>query len=130
MMSDPDFNLRFVEGLREEEPRRCRRVKRMTFGSHDDGLLVRVDPSYSGRYYGLSQVNIHFLLLSPKYQGDSLFPVSEWPEHVSVFLPLIDAPDLQDSLALNEVRKIAFGTIDLDGGDAWPAKDVRLTRPD
>jgi hypothetical protein len=69
-------------------------------------------------------------LLSPNYQGDSLFPVSEWPEHVYVFLPLIDAPDLQDSLAPNEVRKIAFGIIDLDDGNALSAKSVGYTRPD
>jgi hypothetical protein len=129
-MSDPDFNLRFVEGFHEEEPRRCWRVKRMPIGAHNDGLLVSVQPSFSGRLYGLSHVDIPFLLVSPKYQEDSLFPVSQWPEHVYVFLPLIDAPDAQDSLAANEVRKIAFGIIDLDHGNALPAKNVGYTRPD
>jgi hypothetical protein len=92
----------------------------MHFGTFEDGLLVKVDPPFSGGDYGLSQAHIPFLLLSPKYQGDSLFPVSNWPEHVYIFLPLIDGAEIRDRLALNEVRKIAFGIIYLDNVNAHP----------
>jgi hypothetical protein len=129
-MSDPDFNLLFVEGFCEEEPRRCWRTKRMAFGTFQDGLLVKVDPPCSGGDYGLSQVHMPFLLLSPKYQGDSLFPVSKWPEHVYILLPVIDGVEIRDCLALNEVRKIAFGTIYLDNVNARPPMHARYTQPD
>ncbi len=128
-MNVPEFCLKFIEGFHEEEPRRCWRVKRLSIGVPADGLLVRVEPPCSGRNYGLGDSDIHFLLLSPKYQGDSLFPISEWPLDVYVFLPAITEPQTHEVLALTDVKKIAFGEIYLDSGSPTKRSGPRLTNP-
>ena len=128
-MNVPEFCLRFIEGFYEEEPRRCWRVKRLSIGVPADGLLVRVEPPCSGRNYGLDNSGIHFLLVSPKYQGDSLFPINEWPLVVYVFLPVVSEPETREVFSLTEVKKIAFGEIYLDGNTRSKLSAARLTNP-
>jgi hypothetical protein len=129
MTSQPDFCLHFVEGFFDEKPRRCWRTKKIAFGVQAGGLVVRIDPPCSGSNYGLVDRDISFLLLSPKYQENSLFPVNEWPQDVYIFLPLIDGPELRDSLAQHEVRKIAFGEISLDNKTKTGMSSFRTTNP-
>ena len=128
-MSEPEFYLKFTEGLHDEGPRHCWRIKELPFGVPANGLLVKVEPPCSGRNYGLSDSDIHFLLVSPKYQGDSLFPISEWPLDVYVFLPMISDPDIREVLSLHEVKKIAFGEIYLDGNLRTKPSRPRPTNP-
>lgn len=48
-------------------------------------LWVRVDPPVIGQTYGLGQDDITDLLLSPHFEGDSLFPISKFPTHVYIY---------------------------------------------
>ena len=128
-MNDAEFYLKFTEGFHDEEPRHCWRIKELGFGVPADGLLVKVEPPCSGRRYGLSDSDIHFLLVSPKYQGDSLFPVSEWPLDVCVFLPMVTDSDTREVLSLHEVKKIALGEIYRDGNLRTKSSRPRLINP-
>jgi hypothetical protein len=84
-------------------------------------MLVKATPPLLGRSYGLDGEDKDMLILSPKYQDGSLFPISEWPLDVYIFLPLITEIGLQEALEPSEVKKIAFGELCLE--------DTRRTQP-
>lgn len=120
---DSDFHLKFIEGFHELTPRRCTRVKRIAFGQHNNGLLVRISPAYPAGTFRASGKTNDLLLLSPHFQCDSLFPVNEWPLDVYVYFPMVDGVESRDRLEQNEILKIAFGMIYRDRDDAPIAND-------
>lgn len=114
-MNGSGFYLKFVEGLAREEPRFCMPIRRLTLNGYGNvALVVKVTPPCSGRRYGPTDADVNYLVLSPMFSHQSLFPVSKWPEDVYVFAPHVENPELRDSLALEEVKKIAFGEIHHD----------------
>ena len=65
--------------------RQCWNVRRLGDGIRDDYLLVRVAPPFEGEKYGRrSDETIDHVLLCARHRGHTLFPVTEWPEHVYV----------------------------------------------
>jgi hypothetical protein len=65
--------------LREPyEPRACRKVRRLRSEFRDDLALVEVEPSLPRHVYGTDQ-DIRLLILASRHEGQSLFPIREWP---------------------------------------------------
>jgi len=111
-MQETEFYLHFIEGYHEEEPRRCSQAREIAFGDYGEyGLLVHVDPPCSGMWYRNSEFDMHYLLVSAMFEGQSISPIQKWPMNVYVFAPLIEDPEKRDFLSLKEVKKIAFGEI-------------------
>jgi len=110
---DSEFDLHFNEGFHQEMPRRCKRIRVVSFGSASKiaALLVRIDPPCSGELYGLNQRSIDSLVLSALFEGQSFFPVSKWPMQVHVYIPLVEAPELRDHINVAETKNIALGEI-------------------
>lgn len=77
-----EFYLRLEEG--EGEPRACWCKRRLRDARRDDWMLVAIEPPVIGQPYGLGGKDIYYLLLATRHQGQTLFPVSEWPAHVYV----------------------------------------------
>ncbi|MDR2880590.1 MAG: hypothetical protein LBV29_01640 [Azoarcus sp.] len=77
-MDNPDFFLASSEGYRLEEPRSCKRIKRVRSDNRDDLLLVKVEPPLIGQPYGLGGSDIDTLLFATRHKGDSLFPIMLW----------------------------------------------------
>ena len=48
-------------------------------------LWVKIDPPVSGQSYGLGEKDLTDILLLPHFQGDSLFPVNQFPLPVYVY---------------------------------------------
>jgi hypothetical protein len=114
-MSSPDFYLRFVEGFHDEDPRPCFLIKQIAIGERADNVLVKITPPCLGRNYELNFSEIDFLVLGPKYQDGSVTPVNKWPLTVYVWAPTIARAELRDQLDPNEVKKVAFGEVYIDG---------------
>ena len=110
-MDDPDFFLASSEGYLLEEPRRCRRIKRVRSGSRDDLLLVTVEPPLIGQHYGLGCLDIHTLLLAPRHKGASLFPIKQWPVFVNVARLLIQRPEERERFDESELESIAWAEL-------------------
>lgn len=115
-MNDSEFHLYFNEGFYQEEPRRCTRIKKVSFGSGSklEALLVRIQPPFPGERYGVKVEEIGALLLSPLFAGRSFFPVQKWPMDVHVYVPLIEKPEGRDHIDVAEVNNIALGEIRSD----------------
>lgn len=110
-MTECDFFLASSEGYQMEEPRRCKRVKRIRSAERDDLLLARIDPPLVGQLYGLGAENLDMVLLAPRHRGDSLFPIREWPVCVHVARLLIDNPAERDHLEDEEFELIAWAEL-------------------
>lgn len=110
----PDsFDLYFTEGLHQEMPRRCERIRSISFGSssHIAALLVKIDPPCSGELYGVNCRAIDSLLLSAVFKGQSFFPVERRPMQVHVYIPLVEAPEQCEHINVVETMNIALGEI-------------------
>ena len=110
-MDNPDFFLASSEGYRLEEPRRCKRIKRLRSNNRDDLLLVKVDPPLVGQLYGLGERDIDTLLVATRHKGDSLFPIKEWPVFVHVARLLVDHPEEREQIDDNEFESIAWAEL-------------------
>jgi hypothetical protein len=117
-MSEPDFYLASTEGYGLEEPHRCWRLKRLATSQRDDLLLVRIDPPLPGQKYGLGNRDIEMVLVAPRHHGTSLFPIAAWPVYVHVARPLVEAPQLRQSLGSEELEEIAWAELYKTENDA------------
>jgi hypothetical protein len=110
-MDNPDFFLASSEGYRLEEPRSCKRIKRVRSDNRDDLLLVKVEPPLIGQPYGLGGRDIDTLLVVTRHKGDSLFPIKEWPVFVHVARLLIENPEERELIHDNEFESIAWAEL-------------------
>ena len=109
--SNPNFLLVFQEGFDVEASRRCWRVKRTAVAEHDDYLLVKVDPPIDRNNCGLPDSETRYLILAPRWVGDSLFEIREWPVFVNILFPLAPIPESTDRLRVEDVSFVAIGEI-------------------
>jgi hypothetical protein len=106
-MDNPDFFLASSEGYGLEEPRSCKRIKRVSSDYRDDLLLVKVEPPLIGQPYGLGSRDIDTLLVATRHKGAPLFPIKEWPGYVHVARLLIENPEQREQIHDNEFQLIA-----------------------
>jgi len=107
----PDFYLASSEGYGMEEPRRCWRLKRLRSDKRDDLLLIRIEPPLPGQKYGLGNQDVNVVLVAPRHQGATLFPINEWPLFVHVARLLIDNPQEQDRLHDRDFESVAWAEL-------------------
>jgi len=110
-MDSPDFFLASSEGYGLEEPRSCRRIKRVRSDFRDDLLLAKVEPPLIGQSYGLGGRDIRTLLIATRHEGDSLFPIRRWPVFVHVARLLIENPEQREQIHDDEFESIAWAEL-------------------
>jgi hypothetical protein len=92
-------------------PRKCWSVARLTDRARDGYMLVEIHPPVIGQPYGLGDEDIFFILLSSKWQGYSIFPVSHWPCTVYVIRVLDDHVLGVSSFETRQVEMMSWDTI-------------------
>jgi len=110
-MEKPDFYLASSEGYEMDEPRKCKRLKRLKSENRDDLLLIRIEPTINGQKYGLGGKDIDVVIVATRHKGDSLFPIKEWPVYVHVVRLLIDAPEADENVLDNELESIGWAEL-------------------
>jgi hypothetical protein len=112
METEPDF---FLSAAGENEglasPRACWEKARLKDQVRDDHMLIEIEPPVIGQNYGLGGKDITNLILSARHEGDSLFPVGEWPCHVYIARILDDAITKTLTFTRGQVEIIAWGMI-------------------
>ncbi len=81
-------------------------------------MLVDVAPPVVGQRFGLGGRDITDLVISARYRGSTLFPVSEWPCHV--YIARIRDPLIATTLTFTDgqVELIGWGMIFRSVADA------------
>ena len=111
-MGRPDFFLSTAgENQELSSPRACWAKDRLRDQVRDDYLLIEIEPPLIGQMYGLGGQDITRLILSTRFEGESLFPFKEWPCHVYVARILDDVITKTLVFTLGQVELIAWGTV-------------------
>jgi len=118
-----DFYLCLNEGT--GEARACWFKGRLhDTGRGDDCMVVAIEPPLIGQPYGLGSEDVHYLLLTTRWQGRTLWPISEWPAHVYVLRPLtkffLDQPEVDHT----QTQLIEWGMLYRTYADAIRSRNV------
>lgn len=112
MKQPPDF---FLSTAGEFEPlatpRACRERARLRDEHRDDYMLVEFEPPLPGQRFGLGEADITFLVLSSRHQGQTLYPMSEWPGHVYVARVVDNKVPAAGGLSKGQIELVAWGAI-------------------
>jgi len=106
----PDFYLVSTELREPYDPRACHVVRRLRSELRDDLALVEVLPTLPRHVYDTDE-EVRWLVLASRYQGASLFPVSEWP--LSVYICRLkgkDEPE-SDTIASEDLKILDWGEV-------------------
>ena len=109
-MSSPDFYLASSEGYSLENPRACRVIKRLKGDQRNDYLLVSIDPPLVGQPFGLGGTDLDQVIVAPRHEGESLFPIQRWPVFIHVARLLVPFVG-QDSIHSREMESIAWAEL-------------------
>lgn len=84
-VSQPDFYLFSTEGYHlNDQVRHCFMRQRLHSDRPDGFLLCDISPPLIGQQFGLGEEDISQVLMAIRYEGSSLFPISEWPLDIYV----------------------------------------------
>ena len=126
MGDDPDFYLSGAGEMRGQLaiPHACWEKGRLSDKTRITYMLIKIDPPVIGQEYGLGDKDISQLIISPRFQGSSLFPVSEWPCHVYITRILDETILKTMTFGRGQVEMIGWGTIfhTLDEATAYAAR--------
>jgi hypothetical protein len=104
------------------EPRACWCKGRLRDASRDDWMLVAIEPPVIGQPYGLGGEDIYYLLLATRFQGQTLFPISEWPPSVYVVRLLNKSIIDQREFDYTQTQLIDWGVLYPTYADALEGK--------
>lgn len=111
-MKDPDFFLSTAgEYAPLSEPRACCKKGRLSDSARNDYMLIEIDPPLFDQRFGIRDAHVTNLLLSTRYEGYTLYPISEWPSHVYVMRVLDDRILTTHLFTKEQVELIAWGLI-------------------
>ena len=112
MEQSPDFFLSCAGEYKPlTEPRACWVKARLRNANRDDYMLIEIDPALIGQSFGLADKNITQLIISARFEGYTLYPITRWPIPVYVSRILDDAILATLFAKRNQVELIAWGTI-------------------
>jgi len=92
-------------------PRACWTMARLRNEIRDDYMLIEIKPPLIGQRFGLADKDITQLIISTRFQGDTLYPISQWPVSVYVSRILDETILSRLSFKKNQVELIAWGMI-------------------
>lgn len=111
-MNDPDFfSSAKGESVELSIPRACWIRGRVSNSASDQHMLVEISPPLVGQMFGMGEADIVNLILSPKWEGYTLYPVRGWPCHVYVSRILDKAVFDTMTMAPAQVEVIAWASI-------------------
>ena len=111
MITNPDFFLNTTENGDLRELRACWRRGTLKDTRGTQYLVVEILPPFVGQTYGFGGEDLSRILLSPRHQRHSLFPISVWPEYVYVAALVDEAPLASGTATDEQVRLILWGTL-------------------
>ena len=113
MNDKPDFFLSAAGEMRGDltTPRQCWVKSRLRDSDRDDYFLIEVNPPVIGQEYGLGSSDISELILSARWQGHSLHPLSS--TSCSVYISRMLDDQVKETLAITkgQLELIGWGMV-------------------
>jgi hypothetical protein len=86
-------------------------ISRLRDEVRDDYMLIAIEPPLEGQRFGMGATEIKNLIICTRVQGQTLFPISEWPAFVYVARALDDAVLTSQAFTREQVELIAWGAL-------------------
>jgi hypothetical protein len=98
------------ESIELAEPRECWEIKRMRDAVRSDYMLISMEPPYRDPQ-GIGYRGVYKLVIATRFKGYSLYPITAWPCHVSVFLMPDESIDTGLEIASDQIRTVAWAML-------------------
>lgn len=92
-------------------PRACWQKARLRDEVRSDHMLIQIEPPLDGQRFGLGEADVTNLIISSRHQGQTLYPITEWPSFVYVARILDNAVLRSGAFTRNQVELLAWGTL-------------------
>lgn len=106
-----------LESTRFEPVRDCRLVKQLSFGTGKQCALMKINPPVVGQDFN-ERADIDTVLIANRHEGETLFPINEFPCFVFICRPLIKGIEGRETVAKDEVEIIGWGELYRSRSDA------------
>lgn len=129
MKKKPDFYLASTETYNRFEPRQCYIEKVITIdGREGKSLLARIEPKLIGQPYGMGGEDINHLIVTPRFEGQTLYPINEWPAYVYVSRivdeKLYNSIVSNERISSNDLQIILWGELYKEADEAEKASNI------
>jgi hypothetical protein len=98
------------ESIELAKPRECWEIKRMRDAMRTDYMLISMEPPYRDPH-GIGYRDIYKLVIATRFKGYSLYPITSWPCHVTVFLIANENIDAAVEIGLGQMRNVAWAML-------------------
>jgi hypothetical protein len=98
------------ESMELAKPRECWEIESMRGADRRDHMLISIEPPYRDPH-GIGYRDVYKLIIAPRYEGYSLYPISSWPCHVFVFLIADENVNAGSEIRPEQVRNVAWAIL-------------------
>ena len=98
------------ESIELAKPRECWEIKRMRDAVRADYMLISIEPPYR-EPQGIGYRDVYKLVIATRFRGYSLYPITSWPCHVSVFLMANEEIGTGLEIAAGQIRNVAWAML-------------------
>lgn len=116
-MSNETYYLSSLESQIFEPTRKCTFLKKLGFNTGKDCVIAEIDPPVIGQQFG-SGDDITYVVLANRHEGDTLFPIKEYPCFVFIARPLIENIFSSKIISKYDLQIMAWGELYRSKSDA------------
>ena len=98
------------ESMELAKPRECWEIKRMRDAVRSDYMLISMEPPYR-EPQRVGYRDVYKLVIATRFKGYSLYPITSWPCHVSVFSIADESIDTGLEIASDQIRNVAWAML-------------------
>lgn len=117
MQAPEVFFLSSLESYRFKPVRTCRMVREVVFDTGKVGMVVRLEPPVLGQEFN-SGVDLNRFVLSTRFVGESISPISSFPCFVHIALPIPGWNDTAETVSATDLQVVGWGELYRTADDA------------
>jgi hypothetical protein len=98
-----------LESMRFKPVRECKLIHPLSFDTGKQCALMKIGPPAIGQDFNEGN-DIEMVLLANRHEGETLFPIKEFPCFVFICRPLIEGIERHVTVSKDEVEIIGWGS--------------------
>jgi len=110
MQIDDTYYLSSLDSSRFAPVRECMLVGRLLFDTGKPAAMMKIDPPVIGQDFNLG-TDIDTVLLANRHEGETLFPIKEFPCFVYICRFLIEVPYNDQIISNKDVEIVGWGEL-------------------
>jgi hypothetical protein len=104
------YYLSSLESETFKPTRKCIFLNKLHFDTGKECVIAEIDPPVPGQHFGTSE-DIKHVIFTNRYEGDTLFPVNEYPCFVFITKPLFDNIFKAQVITKDDLQILAWGEL-------------------